>query len=117
MQRWADVVVGDVNHWFDLNAQAWSLAQAEGWRVQLLLDEAHNLAERARGMYSAELDPQRFGAWRAQAPRALKATMDAVHRAWGGLALDGSGATQADWTEGPPPPAVARVKTATRELL
>ncbi|AOS78131.1 ATP-dependent DNA helicase [Hydrogenophaga sp. PBC] len=86
MQRWADVVVGDVNHWFDLNAQAWSLAQAEGWRVQLLLDEAHNLAERARRMYSAELDPQRFGAWRAQAPKALKATMDSVHRAWGALA-------------------------------
>ncbi len=93
MQRWSDVVVGDVNHWFDLNAQAWAMAQAEGWRVQLLLDEAHNLTERARAMYSAELDPLRFAAQRAQAPRALAATMNAVHRAWGALARDWSGGT------------------------
>ncbi|MBL0917461.1 MAG: ATP-dependent DNA helicase [Hydrogenophaga sp.] len=93
MQRWSDVVVGDVNHWFDLNAQAWAMAQAEGWRVQLLLDEAHNLTERARAMYSAELDPLRFAAQRAQAPRALAATMNTVHRAWGALARDWSGGT------------------------
>lgn len=93
MQRWADVVVGDVNHWFDLNAQAWSMAQAEGWRAQLLIDEAHNLVERARAMYSAELDPQRFAAWRAQAPHALTASMNAVHRAWGALSRDWAGDT------------------------
>ncbi len=93
MQRWADVVVGDVNHWFDLNAQAWAMAQAEGWRVQLLIDEAHNLVERARTMYSTELDPIRFAAWRAQAPHALAATMNAVHRAWGALARDWPGDT------------------------
>ncbi|MCM3565676.1 MAG: ATP-dependent DNA helicase [Hydrogenophaga sp.] len=93
MQRWADVVVGDVNHWFDLNAQAWAMAQAEGWRVQLLIDEAHNLVERARAMYSAELDPMRFAAWRAQAPRTLTVTMNALHRAWGALARDWAGDT------------------------
>ncbi|WP_425781082.1 ATP-dependent DNA helicase [Hydrogenophaga sp. T2] len=96
MQRWSDVVVGDVNHWFDLNAQAWAMAQAEGWRVQLLLDEAHNLVERARQMHSAELDPLRFAASRAQAPRALAASMNSVHRAWGALARDWSGGTQLD---------------------
>jgi len=47
-------------------------------------------------MYSAELDPQRFGAWRAQAPLALKSSLDAVHRAWGALALDGPGTTTLD---------------------
>ncbi len=93
MQRWADVVVGDVNHWFDLNAQAWAMAQTEGWRTQLLIDEAHNLVERARAMYSAELDPMRFAAWRAQAPRALAASMNSVHRAWGALARDRAGDT------------------------
>ncbi len=94
MHRWADVVVGDVNHWFDLSAQAWALAQSEGWRVQLLIDEAHNLAERARQMHSAELDPLRFAAWRAQAPQALASTMNAVHRAWGAVASDWNGQTQ-----------------------
>lgn len=93
MQRWADVVVGDVNHWFDLHAQAWAMAQAEGWRVQLLLDEAHNLLERARQMHSAELEPQAFAARRAQAPRALTASFNTVHRAWGELARDWAGGT------------------------
>lgn len=94
MHRWADVVVGDVNHWFDLSAQAWALAQSEGWRVQLLIDEAHNLPERARQMHSAELDPLRFAGWRAQAPRALTSTMNSLHRAWGALAAGWSGHTQ-----------------------
>lgn len=93
MQRWADVVVGDVNHWFDLNAQAWAMTQAEGWRTQLLIDEAHNLVERARTMYSAELDPLRFAAWRAQAPHSLMPTMNLLHRAWGALARDWTGDT------------------------
>ncbi|WP_291137096.1 ATP-dependent DNA helicase [Hydrogenophaga sp.] len=96
LQRWADVVVGDVNHWFDLSAQAWAMARSEGWRVQLLLDEAHNLAERARQMHSAELDPLRFAAWRAQAPRSLAGSMNAVHRAWGTLASDWAGGTTID---------------------
>lgn len=96
MQRWADVVVGDVNHWFDLSAQAWSLAQGLDWRVQLLVDEAHNLAERARGMYSAELDPLPFAAWRAQAPASLKGSFESLHRAWGALALPDGAETVLD---------------------
>ena len=91
LQRWADVVVGDVNHWFDLSAGAWSLAEADELRVQLLVDEAHNLIERARRMHSATLDPQALAALRASAPTALKPALDKLHRAWGiaSKALDG----------------------------
>ncbi len=53
--RWADVVVGDYNHFFDLNALLHGLTLTDGWRVGLLVDEAHNLVDRARAMYSAEL--------------------------------------------------------------
>ena len=53
--RWADVVVGDVHHLFDSNGQLWSLTQAEEWRLSVLVDEAHNLIDRVRRMYSAEL--------------------------------------------------------------
>jgi DNA excision repair protein ERCC-2 len=56
MVRWADVVVGDYHHWFDASGLLHGLAEARGWRVALLVDEAHNLVERARSMYSAELD-------------------------------------------------------------
>jgi hypothetical protein len=53
--RWADVVVGDVHHAFDPYGQLYGLAQAQGWKVALLVDEAHNLIDRARDMYSTSL--------------------------------------------------------------
>ncbi len=84
--RWSDVVVGDFNHFFDLSASAWALTVNEDLRVGLLVDEAHNLIERARHMYSAELRPTAFQAARRAAPTALKKAMDRLHRQWGTLA-------------------------------
>jgi DNA excision repair protein ERCC-2 len=83
--RWSDVVVGDFNHFFDLSAGAWSLTANEGLRVGLLVDEAHNLIERARLMYSAELHPGSFQAVRKTAPAALQKSMDRLHRQWATL--------------------------------
>jgi Rad3-related DNA helicase len=68
MARWADVVVGDYNHFFDLHAMLFALSQAQGWRVALLVDEAHNLVGRSRQMYSAELRQHSLAAARAVAP-------------------------------------------------
>ncbi|WP_439517494.1 helicase C-terminal domain-containing protein [Hydrogenophaga sp.] len=84
--RWSDVVVGDFNHFFDLSASAWSLTLNDELRVGLLVDEAHNLIERARLMYSAELRPVAFQAVRKTAPAALKKSMDRLHRQWSTLA-------------------------------
>jgi DNA excision repair protein ERCC-2 len=53
--RWADALVGDVHHLFDPAGQLWALQQSREWRLAVLVDEAHNLPERARMMYSAEL--------------------------------------------------------------
>jgi Rad3-related DNA helicase len=83
MLRWSDVVVGDFNHFFDLSAHAWALTVGEPWRVGLLVDEAHNLIERARLMYSAELDPLMLATLRKAPPKGLKASLDRLHRAWG----------------------------------
>jgi len=83
--RWADVVVGDYNHQFDTSAMLHALAVDQGWRVGLLVDEAHNLVERARKMYSAELDPVAFQAARHVAPAALKAPLQRLLRAWNAL--------------------------------
>ena len=85
MARWCDVVVGDVNHWFDANALLHGLARANGWRVGLLVDEAHNLVERARGMYSAELDQRRLARLRDDAPAALKRPLARLARQWQAL--------------------------------
>ncbi|WP_249975301.1 ATP-dependent DNA helicase [Vreelandella olivaria] len=82
LARWADVVVGDVNHWFDSHALLHGLTQANDWRVGLLVDEAHNLVERARGMYSAELHQQRLNRLRRNAPSALAKPLAALGRQW-----------------------------------
>ena len=88
MLRWSDVVVGDFNHFFDLSAHAWALTVGEPWRVGLLIDEAHNLVERARQMYSAELDPMNLAALRKAPPSGLKASLDRLHRFWGTVGRD-----------------------------
>ncbi|SNS54628.1 Rad3-related DNA helicase [Noviherbaspirillum humi] len=82
MARWSDVVVGDYNYYFDLNAMLHALAQANGWRVGVLVDEAHNLVDRARKMYGAELDQFAFRQVRRTAPPALKRSFDRIQRAW-----------------------------------
>ncbi|SFT92381.1 ATP-dependent DNA helicase [Halomonas saccharevitans] len=85
LARWCDVIVGDVNHWFDANALLHGLARADDWRTGLLVDEAHNLVERARGMYSAELDQRRLARLRREAPGALKRPLGRLSRQWQAL--------------------------------
>lgn len=82
MVRWADVVIADYNHYLDPYALLYAHVQAQGWRVGLLLDEAHNLVDRARQMYSAELDHDALRLARRSAPKALKRPLDQLHRAW-----------------------------------
>lgn len=78
--RWADVVVGDYNHYFDLYALLHGLALANQWKVGLLVDEAHNLLERSRSMYSAELDQDRLSRLRRTAPAALERPLGRIDR-------------------------------------
>jgi len=86
MLRWCDVAVGDVNHFFDHGAAWHALTEANDWRVSLLVDEAHNLIERARTMHSATLEPAAFQALRKDAPAALKKPLDKLQRRWSALA-------------------------------
>ena len=86
--RWADVVVADYNYYFDMSALLYALTVVNDWRVTLLVDEAHNLIERGRSMYTAELDQQRFLALRQSAPNGLKGALDRLHRHWNQLARE-----------------------------
>ncbi len=88
LTRWSDVIVGDYNHYFDLNAGLHGLAAGHSWRVGVLVDEAHNLVERARAMYSAQLDQSDFSPVRKSAPAALKPALDRLNRAWNSLARE-----------------------------
>ena len=88
LARWSDVVVGDYNYFFDSGALLHGLTVANQWRVAVLVDEAHNLIERARKMYSAELAQADLRALRSSAPAALKRPLDRLHRAWNALAKE-----------------------------
>jgi DNA excision repair protein ERCC-2 len=85
LARWSDVVVGDYNYYFDLSAMLYGLTVGNQWRVSVLVDEAHNMIERARKMYSAELDQAGFKAMRRIAPLPLKKALDRVNRSWNEL--------------------------------
>jgi DNA excision repair protein ERCC-2 len=85
LARWSDVVVGDYNYYFDLSAMLYGLTIANQWRVSVLVDEAHNMIERARKMYTAELDQASFNFMRRSAPAALKKSLDRVNRSWNEL--------------------------------
>lgn len=85
--RWADLVVGDHHHGFDGHALMHAMAQAHEWRLGVLVDEAHNLVDRVRQMYSAALSQASLQAARQVAPSALvRKALDRLHRSW--LALN-----------------------------
>jgi Rad3-related DNA helicase len=85
MARWSDLVVGDYNYYFDSSALLFGLASTNQWRVSVLVDEAHNLVERARKMYSAELDQLRLKTLRKTAPAVLKKPLERIGRSWSEL--------------------------------
>ncbi|MGJ7487753.1 ATP-dependent DNA helicase [Variovorax sp. LT2P21] len=88
MVRWSDVVVADYNYWFDGSAFLYALAKQEEWQVAVLVDEAHNLLERARGMYTASLDMAALDQARAAAPTGVRPSIDRLRREWLGLQRD-----------------------------
>ncbi|WP_229418179.1 ATP-dependent DNA helicase [Massilia sp. Root351] len=85
LARWADVVVGDYNYYFDISAMLYSLTLQNDWKISVLADEAHNMVSRARKMYSAELEHAGLRMLRKTAPETLKKPLDRVHRQWSAL--------------------------------
>jgi DNA excision repair protein ERCC-2 len=88
MARWSDLVIGDVNRLFDQSALLHGLIRQNNWRAGVLVDEAHNLVDRARGMYSVQLEQQRLLKLKKTAPKPVKAALDRTARAWQALIRD-----------------------------
>ncbi len=84
--RWSDVVIGDYNYFFDSTALLHLLTQAGQWKVAVLVDEAHNLVERARAMYSAELAHDTFATARLAAPALVQPALARLQGVWAALA-------------------------------
>ncbi|MCW2271687.1 ATP-dependent DNA helicase DinG [compost metagenome] len=85
MARWVDVLVADYNYYFDQSALLFGLAQLNQWRLAVLVDEAHNLVERARQMYSASLDQWQLQSLRRSKPAGIGSTLDRLNRQWNAL--------------------------------
>jgi DNA excision repair protein ERCC-2 len=83
--RWSDVVVGDYNYYYDATAMLYAMTQVYQWKVAVLVDEAHNLVDRARRMYTGELDQASLAAARYAAPKGLKKSLDGLQRSWNAL--------------------------------
>lgn len=82
LARWSDVVVGDYNYYFDRSAMLFGWTVTHEWRVCLLVDEAHNLVERARTMYTASLDFDAFEGVRRRMPDVLTGLCGSLRRIW-----------------------------------
>ena len=82
MAHWSDVIVGDYNYYFDGSAFLFATMKDAGWRVAVLVDEAHNLLERARGMYTAQLDGAALEEAHRAAPAAVRGPLGRLFREW-----------------------------------
>jgi Rad3-related DNA helicase len=94
--RWADGLVGDVHHFFDPGGQLWALQQTRDWRLAILVDEAHNLAERVRQMYSGEVTLAGLLQAAQQAPASVAAALRRLAQASRALAEETEPVTPAD---------------------
>lgn len=82
MVKWADVVVGDYNYYFDRSAMLYALTLEGHWRVSVLVDEAHNLYNRACSMFSETLGHAQALALRPQIPSALRRELNDLLKQW-----------------------------------
>lgn len=82
MARWVDIVVADVNYFFDGTPLLLGLTNEFEWSPCLLVDESHNLIDRARGMYTAELNRFDLLAAKKVAPAPIKKSLDKINKAW-----------------------------------
>lgn len=85
MAQWCDVAVADYHYYYDSAAMLYALTVSRQWKVGVLVDEAHNLPDRARRMYTAELQPHTLAEARRTATGAVRKALDKLQRSWSAL--------------------------------
>ncbi len=123
MLPWVDVVICDYNYLFDPTARLPAIARPQRERRLCLVDEAHNLVERAREMFSAELNTAtlskleaRLGAEHKPLRGQLLRVKRRMHAAFEG-ALKQNGRPTADAPPEALLDAVARLCTLVEQML
>ena len=82
MARWVDIVVADVNYYFDGTPLLLGLTNEFEWNPYLLIDESHNLIDRGRSMYTAELNRADLLTAKKNAPAVIKKALEKVNKIW-----------------------------------
>lgn len=81
LSLWADCIVCDYNYAFDPTVYLRRFFEDEKGAYVFLVDEAHNLPDRAREMFSAEIDKDAI----LELRRAVKGSLDGIHRILGSV--------------------------------
>jgi len=79
LSRWADCIVCDYNYAFDPRVYLKRFFDEENGAYTFLVDEAHNLVDRSRAMFSARLRKSEF----LELRRAVKSQLQPVYQAAG----------------------------------
>jgi DNA excision repair protein ERCC-2 len=110
---WVDATVADIHYVYSFYAGLARQMEASSLRWSVLLDEAHNLPERGRNMYSASFSKRSLMAARKEADGIVRRALDRCNRALLDL-------LKLDWQEADfhmceaPPPAL---ETALQSLI
>ena len=72
MTKWSDIIIADVNHYFDHRGFLYELAITNNWKLSVLIDESHNLIDRVRGMYSITISESSLYSVQEAASQGLK---------------------------------------------
>lgn len=88
MSRWVDIIVADVNYFFDGTPLLLALTSEFGWKPCLLVDESHNLIDRGRSMYTSSISRADLRMAKKRAPAPLKKPLDKINRTWLALLKD-----------------------------
>jgi DNA excision repair protein ERCC-2 len=89
---WVDVIIADVHYLYSLSPLLGNAMAADSQRWSVLLDEAHNLPERARTMYSAKLAKAQLMKVKRDTKGTLSASVNRINRQF--LAVQ-----KVDWAE------------------
>lgn len=77
--RYCDVIIGDFNYAFDPRIQLVRFFDEDNYKVKLLVDEAHNLVDRSRSMYSASLTLNQTQQWQSHLTTLTPSPMKALN--------------------------------------
>lgn len=77
---WVDIIIADLHYVFSLSATLGSAMELDALRWSVLVDEAHNLPGRARGMYSAQLGKSKLMKVRKTATGQVAKALNRINR-------------------------------------